>query len=262
LHTELSARQLLYVVIGGLWLICLAILLTTGYSVIEGLFTEATGVVVSVFLIDLLLRAERKERLKRANEINTKSVDIFVAIAAARIGGLVGLKDVFSFDDLTDEQYKTKIKEITQSKEWSSYMAQYGTLNKRIIKLVKQAQPVIEQNRKMISEAMHKMYPAPNPSIIEKVDQIHLEMRGMLEARQFMVEAILVKVPKEFNGFKDQSEKDKKIWKEGTEVMWAKVINGEDRGTLGSIEGHFKALLNDYTFIKEQAQKNNLYFDV
>jgi hypothetical protein len=260
LRKEVSTRWLLYVIIGSSWLLCLIVLLLTDYPIVEGLFTEATGVVVAVFLIDLLLRAERAERLKKTNALNAKGVELDVSIAAARIAKLVGYEDFPTFDDATTEQYKAKIEEMTKSAEWHNYMAQYKTLNKKIIRLIKLAEPVIEKNRKMISDSMHEAYPAPNPLIIEKIDRIHSEMLGRLSARQQIVEVILVEVPKKFNGFKDRSAKDKKIWKDGTEVLWAKVMNDEDG--LGSIEGYFKSLLNDYTLIKEQARDNNLHFDV
>ena len=259
MNKKLSARQLLYATIGVLWFFCLVLLLTTDSSVVEGLFTEACGVAVSVFLIDLLLRSERKEKLKKTNELNAKGMELDAAIAVARIAGITGYKDFPSLEELTTDQFRANVKKFTQSKEWHNYIDQYDTLSKEIVGLIKRAEPVIEKNREMISVSMHKMYPAPSPSIMDRIDRQHLEMLGRFDVRKSMVEAMLIEVPKKMNGFNNKSEKDKKIWEDGTKLLWSKVINGEG---LGSIKKYFESLLDDYILIKELAEENDLHFDV
>lgn len=265
MQKDISARAVLYIAIVYVWLLALLAMLVTKASISEGLFTEATGIVLAVFLIDVLIRSERREKLNEANRLNAEGVKQMTNIALARISTHVGyanpgeLLEILTAKSITADEFAKEAQKLVDSKEMKLYLAKFEKLDKKIIKLLDELVPVIQGGSEIITKALKKMHPAPNPTLLEKIENSHIEATGMLTARKEILHGIFVVVPKKV---KKQSKKDEKIWKDGTNLMWEHIMNTDREGALGSVESLLKRIVQDYVFVVEQADKNNLHADV
>ena len=100
LKSDVGVRPVLYMAVVLLWLLCLGVWQLTDNEIWSGLFIEACSVVVSVLLIDSLIRVDRRSRLKKANEINTKSVDFSLTWSLSRIRSTIGINT--TIEDISD----------------------------------------------------------------------------------------------------------------------------------------------------------------
>lgn len=265
IYTNKSFKSLLYVVLVILVILSAAYWgLSAQSSLSENLLAGSIEILITVTIIDGLISADRRRRMRLVNEQNAASVKIMVGLKIVRLINAFGAKAGATEMDLVSDSnanMRMAVDEFMASKDYVTFLAKLekmeGSLRTKIKKLSELMQGEISDLNKLLEEAK----PYPDPSLTAKVAEFQPKMIAKFSIINFMYDVIYEHLPSK--GHEDV-KKDKGFWPFFQRMYRDLAVNnkGSDRSELISFEGMVNETFDLLLEVRQRAEDNNLHYDV
>lgn len=261
----MSFKLLLYVILVMLVILTVVYwVLSAQSSLSENLLAGSIEILITVTIIDGLISADRRRRMRHVNEQNAATVKTMIGLKIIRIINAFGSKVSVAEIDLvadSNSNMRVAVDEFKASKEYKTFLAKLEKMEKSLRPNLKKLSKSIEDEVSDLSKLLKDAKPYPNPSLVAKVAEFQPKMIAKFSIINLMYDMIYEHLPSK--GHKDV-KKDKNFWPFFQRMYKDLAVNdeGSDRSELISFEEMVNETFDLLLEVRQRAEDNSLHYDV
>lgn len=233
-------------------------------SLSENFLAGSIEILITVIVIDGLISADRRRRMRSINEQNAATVKVMLGLKIIRIIHAFGAKVSVAEIDLVNESnanVRAAVDEFKASKEYATFLTKMANMEKSLQPKIKKLSKIIEDETSDLNKLLKDAKPYPDPSLTAMIAEFQPKMIAKFAIINLMYDAIYTHLPAKGH---TNVKKDKDFWPFFQQMYKDLAVNdeGSDKKELISFEHMVDGMLELILQIRQRAENNDLHYDV